>query len=209
MTAGEVTLGGRLPLYDGEGLTPVQKDLFDWQMREAAPWAEAAGFQARTQAGQLIGPFNPALLSPAISKAFFEFVLAEHESTSLSKRAREVIILTVGAVWQAPYELYAHCAVGRHVGLSDDEVRTLAEGGLPKDLSDIETVAHRVARALIARASSRRCALSRGGKAARRQRDHGRRRAHRHLSHRVCHPQRIRDTRAVVRRRCLKSLNRP
>ena len=148
MAAGDVTLGGRLPLYDGEGLTPVQKDLFDWQMREAAPWAEAAGFQARTQAGQLIGPFNPALLSPAISKAFFEFVLAEHQSTSLSQRAREVIILTVGAAWQAPYELYAHCAVGRHVGLSDDEVRALAEGELPTDLSDTETVAHRLARAL-------------------------------------------------------------
>ena len=108
----------------------------------------AAGFQARTQAGQLIGPFNPALLSPAISKAFFEFVLAEHQSTSLSKRDREVIILTVGAAWQAPYELYAHCAVGRHVGLSDDEVHTLAEGGLPDDLSDAEAIAHRVARAL-------------------------------------------------------------
>jgi 4-carboxymuconolactone decarboxylase len=75
-------------------------------------------------------------------------VLAEHQSTSLSKRDREVIILTVGAAWQAPYELYAHCAVGRHVGLSDDEVRTLAEGGLPQDLSDTVTVAHRVARAL-------------------------------------------------------------
>jgi len=56
--------------------------------------------------------------------------------------------LTVGTAWQAPYELYAHCAVGRHVGLSDDEARTLAEGGLPQDLSDTETVAHRVARAL-------------------------------------------------------------
>ena len=148
MTSGDVTLGGRLPLFGDEGLTPEQKDLFDWQMREAAPWAEAAGFQARTQAGQLIGPFNPALLSPGISKAFFEFVLAEHQSTSLSKRAREVIILTVGAGWQASYELYAHCAVGRSVGLSDDEVRTLAEGGLPDDLSDAETVVHRVANAL-------------------------------------------------------------
>ena len=148
MTAGEFTLGGRLPLYDREGLTPAQQDLFDWQMREAAPWAEGAGFHARTEAGHLIGPFNPALLSPVISKAFFEFVLAEHESTSLSKRAREVIILTVGAGWQAPYELYAHCAVGRNVGLSDKEVRTLADGELPEDLSDLETVAHRVARAL-------------------------------------------------------------
>jgi 4-carboxymuconolactone decarboxylase len=148
MTDGPDRLGGRLPLYGREELTPAQKELFDWQMREAAPWAEAAGFHARTEAGQLIGPFNPALLSPAISKAFFEFVLAEHQGTSLSTRAREVIILTVGAVWQAPYELYAHCAVGRHVGLSDHEVRTLADGGLPENLSDAEAVSHRVARAL-------------------------------------------------------------
>jgi 4-carboxymuconolactone decarboxylase len=143
-----VTLGGRLPLYDREALTPAQKDLFDWQMSTAVPWAEVAGFQARTEAGQLIGPFNPVLLSPAISKAFFEFVLAEHENTSLTTRAREVIILTVGAVWQAPYELYAHCAVGRQVGLSGDEVRTLADGGLPKNLSDTETIVHQLARAL-------------------------------------------------------------
>ena len=68
--------------------------------------------------------------------------------TSLSKRSREVVILTVGAVWQAPYELYAHCAVARHVGLSDDAVRTLADGGLPKDLTEAEAVVHRVARAL-------------------------------------------------------------
>jgi 4-carboxymuconolactone decarboxylase len=59
-----------------------------------------------------------------------------------------VIILTVGAVWQSPYELYAHCAVGRHVGLSDDAVRTLANGGLPEQLTDVETVVHRVARSL-------------------------------------------------------------
>ena len=148
MTVNGVTLGGRLPLYDREALEPAQKELFDWLMKEAVPWAEGAGFKAGSEAGQLIGPFNPALLTPAISKAFFEFVLVEHENTSLSQRAREVIILTVGAVWQAPYELYAHRAVGRHVGLSDEEVRTLAEGGLPKDLSDAETIAHRVARAL-------------------------------------------------------------
>ena len=148
MTADGVTLGGRLPLYDREALEPGQKELFDWLMNKAVPWAEGAGFQAGIEAGQLIGPFNPALLTPAISKAFMEFVLVEHENTSLSQRAREVVILTVGAAWQAPYELYAHCAVGRHVGLSDDEVRILAEDGLPEDLSDTETVAHRVARAL-------------------------------------------------------------
>ena len=95
-------LGGRLPLYDGEALDPAQIKLFDQLMTTAVPWAERASFQARTEAGQLIGPFNPALLTPASSSAFFELQLAEQKHTSLSERSREVVILTVGAVWQAP-----------------------------------------------------------------------------------------------------------
>ena len=141
-------LGGRLPLYGSEELDPAQKSLFDWLMNVAVPWAEAADFEARTETGRLIGPFNPALLTPDISSAFLDLAVAEQKHTSLSKRSREVIILTVGAVWQAPYELYAHCAVARHVGHSDDAVRTLADGGLPQDLTDEEAVTHRVARAL-------------------------------------------------------------
>jgi 4-carboxymuconolactone decarboxylase len=117
-------------------------------MNVAVPWAEDANFQASTVGERLIGPFNAALLTPAISSAFIDLAVAEQKNTSLSKRGREVIILTVGTVWHAPYELYAHCAVARHVGLSDDEVRTLADGGLPTDLSAAETVVHRVARAL-------------------------------------------------------------
>ncbi|OBG28586.1 carboxymuconolactone decarboxylase family protein [Mycobacterium sp. 852002-51057_SCH5723018] len=141
-------LGGRLPLYDGEALNPAQKELYDWLMTVAVPWAEDAKFEARTENGRLIGPFNAALLNPAISSALMELAVAEQTNTSLSKRSREVIILTVGAVWRAPYELYAHSAVARHVGLSDDAVQTLAEGGLPKDLTAAEAIVHRVARAL-------------------------------------------------------------
>jgi len=141
-------LGGRLPLYDSEALDPTQKELYDWLMDVAVPWAEAARFRASIEGGRLIGPFNPALLTPGISLAFMDLAVAEQRHTSLSKRSREVVILTVGAVWQAPYELYAHCAVARQVGLSDEEVRTLSDGGRPKSLTDAETVAHRVARAL-------------------------------------------------------------
>ena len=61
MTDDQVTLGGRLPLYDREALQPAQKELFDWLMNKAVPWAEEAGFQAGIEPGQLIGPFNPAL----------------------------------------------------------------------------------------------------------------------------------------------------
>lgn len=148
MSVDHSALGGRLPLYDRESLDPAQKELFDWLMNAAVPWAEDAEFEARTEAGRLIGPFNAAMLTPEISSAFIELAVTEQKNTTLGKRSREVIILTVGAVWQAPYELYAHCAVARHVGLSDDAVRTLADGRLPKDLTAAETVVHRVARAL-------------------------------------------------------------
>lgn len=60
MTADGVTLGGRLPLYNREALEPAHKELFDWLMNKAVPWAGGAGFQAGIEAGQLIGPFNPA-----------------------------------------------------------------------------------------------------------------------------------------------------
>jgi hypothetical protein len=80
-------LGGRLPLYDREGLTPVQKDLFDWQMREAVPWAGAAGFHARTQAGQLIGPFNPAILSPRRSRRRSSNLCSQSTKARLSVNA--------------------------------------------------------------------------------------------------------------------------
>jgi 4-carboxymuconolactone decarboxylase len=148
MSADESGLGGRLPLYGRKALDPAQKALYDWLMNVAVPWADAADFEARTGTGRLIGPFNPALLTPDISTAFLDLAVAEQKHTSPSKRSREVIILTVGAVWQAPYELYAHCAVARYVGHSDDAVRTLADGGLQRELTDEEAVVHRVARAL-------------------------------------------------------------
>ena len=141
-------LGGRLPLYGRDALYPEQAELYDWLMNVAVPWADAAKFQASTDDGQLIGPFNPALLTPAISTAFLQLAITEQKNTSLSRRCREVIIVTVGAVWQAPYELYAHCAVAEQVGLSAEAVRTLAKGGLPEGLTEAEAVAHLVARAL-------------------------------------------------------------
>jgi hypothetical protein len=52
-------------------------------------WAKGADFEARTEAGRLIGPFNPALLTPTISSAFIELAVAEQKHTSLDKRSRK------------------------------------------------------------------------------------------------------------------------
>ena len=53
------------------------------------------------------------------------------------------MILAVGAVWKAEYELYAHSAVGRTAGLSEQAIRILAAGGLPDDISEEEKIAQR------------------------------------------------------------------
>jgi 4-carboxymuconolactone decarboxylase len=61
---------------------------------------------------------------------------------------RQVVILAVGAVWQAPYALYAHSAVALHAGLAESIVAELVAGSLPDALTDAEKTAHRLATAL-------------------------------------------------------------
>ena len=141
-------LGGRLPLFRPAELTAEQKAVYDAIGRTMVPWAEKSGFQSKTEDGALIGPFNSTLLSPAISPAFMKLQEAEAENTSLSERVRQVVILSVGSVWQAPYELYAHSTVARKAGLPDDAIEALVAGGLPENLEEKERIAARFARRL-------------------------------------------------------------
>jgi 4-carboxymuconolactone decarboxylase len=73
---------------------------------------------------------------------------AEATSTSLDNRVRQVVILTVGAVWKSAYELYAHSAEGRHVGLPDEVIEALVAGQIPDQLFDDEKLAARFAQQL-------------------------------------------------------------
>src|SRR6476659_5696750 len=136
-------LGGRLPLADPTDLVGAQRELFDKMTSTVVPWADDTGFHSTTDDGRFIGPFNPALTSVSA-----ELVLGEWEHTSLSPRLREVVILAVGAVWQSEYELYAHSAAARKVGISDNAVRVLASGEIPDDLSKDEKIAAELTRQL-------------------------------------------------------------
>lgn len=140
--------GGRLPLAECASLTDAQREIFDQMTTAVVPWAREAGFQATTDDGRFIGPFNACLLNPAIAAQFLKLQFAEAHTTSLSKRARQVVILTVGAVWRAGYELYAHSAAARHQGLRDADITTLVGGGMPENLTEPEKIAHRLARQL-------------------------------------------------------------
>jgi 4-carboxymuconolactone decarboxylase len=144
-------LGGRLPLADPASLTSAQRELFDRMMATVVPWAENNGFRITTADGRLIGPLNPGLLNPAIGAQFLQLQDVEQRHTSLGERIRQVVILTVGAVWRADYELYSHSVAARRAGLSDACIATLINGGVPDGLTERERVAHRVVNQLSTR----------------------------------------------------------
>jgi len=141
MTKPSQTLGGRLPLADPATLTGAQRDLFEALKAAWEPLSNKAGIQMTTADGRLIGPYNTFLLHPEVAAKFSEFQAAEATYTTLSPRVREVVIIAVGAVWGADYELYAHTTLARNAGLSEHAVTTLANGGIPDDLSEHEKIA--------------------------------------------------------------------
>jgi 4-carboxymuconolactone decarboxylase len=145
LSAQTETLGGRLPLLEPSALSTAQKDTYERLNRTWIPLANDVPFQSKLEDGRLIGPFNPILFCPEISSSFLDLQEAEQNNTSLSQRVREVVILAVGAVWKSHYELYAHAAVARKAGISEDAIRMLAAGGLPDELSDQEKIAQRYA----------------------------------------------------------------
>jgi 4-carboxymuconolactone decarboxylase len=128
-----------------EDLSADQSKIYTLIDTQFVPWAEAADFKSKTDDGRLIGPFNAALYSPEMSSAFLAWQVAEEKHTSLNARVRQVVILAVGAVWKARYELYAHAAVARKAGLSDRAIAKLSAGEPSEDLSDAERIAQRYA----------------------------------------------------------------
>ena len=144
------SLGGRLPLLKVDELDHDQKKLHAAITDKLVSWAKESGFQADTSDGSLIGPFNPMLYSPRVSQGEIAFLQAEQEHTALGKTVREVVILTVGVIWGAAYELYAHAAVGRKSGLSPEVIAALTAGETPEALSIEESVAHEFTRNLVA-----------------------------------------------------------
>ena len=95
-------LGGRLPLLEPEKLQSKQRELYSKINSGVVPLAAAAGFEGRDEQGHLIGPFNATLYSPEICGSFLTLQKIEEEQTTLSKRTRQVVILTVALSGRRP-----------------------------------------------------------------------------------------------------------
>ena len=145
------SLGGRLPLADPATLAPAQRELYDQLIGTWVALTDKLGIRSTTEDGRLIGPFNALLLHPEVTAKLLEFQAAESTNTSLSPSVREVVIIVLGAVYRADYELYAHKIVARTAGLADDHVLALAGGDVPEGLGEHEKLAARLTHAMATR----------------------------------------------------------
>lgn len=86
--------------------------------------------------GRLRGPFNAMLLSPPVGNAVQSVGAAVRYGSTLGDRARELAILAVAGHWDSSFEREAHEAVGRNVGLTEQEMATVRRGEIPR-LADL------------------------------------------------------------------------
>ena len=150
MTDADAELGGRLPLLDPAAYTPAQERVAKLMDASTGKLGREVGFRCKAEDGRFIGPFNPTLRSPDMGLTFVQLQIDEGKYTDLSERVRQVVILSVGSVWRAPYEIYAHEAAARAAGLSEACARALAAGASCQELAPEEEVAQRLALALTA-----------------------------------------------------------
>jgi alkylhydroperoxidase family enzyme len=137
----------RLPLIAPADLTAEQKPLYDDMRKGIASNFNA--FQVLREDGALMGPWNPWLHEPGIGKAIWDLTLAMTANASLPDNVRQIVILVVGARFDAAYEIYAHNAVAEREGMKEERLATLMANLKPTDLSTDESIAFDFAYALV------------------------------------------------------------
>jgi 4-carboxymuconolactone decarboxylase len=141
-------LGGRLPLLPPGAMGERQRAVYDELTRLVVPEAAEGGFVARLDDGRFIGPFNAMLRAPELTAAFGQWV-AGIFAAGIDPQARQAVILTVGAAWQAEYELYAHQAAAAEAGLPAEAIAAIVADAAPAGLSSEADLARRLARAVV------------------------------------------------------------
>ena len=105
-------------------------------------------FSLTDEAGRLNGPFNAMLVTPNVGAPLQEVGSAIRYKTTFTARAREIAILELAALRKSEFEWYAHVRVGKHAGLTDDEIGALRTGTPAPTLDAQETLIRNLARTI-------------------------------------------------------------
>ena len=135
----------RLPPLPPDDLTPAQRAI-----HEAVTGGRRSGgpFRVAAPDGSLLGPFGPMLRSPVIGDTVQHLGAQLRFESVLPTLVREVAILIVAHGWRSEFEWYAHAAVSRKAGLSDETLEALRDGRRPAGLDEAQAVAYDVCVAL-------------------------------------------------------------
>src|SRR5471030_924960 len=137
----------RLPLIAPKDLTAEQQPLYEDMRKGIASNFNA--FKVEREDRALMGPWNTWLHDPGIGEAIWALTLARTTNASLEERVRQIVILVVGAHFNAAYEMYAHIAVAEREGMTAEHLATLVANLKPTDFAADESVAFDVSYALV------------------------------------------------------------
>jgi 4-carboxymuconolactone decarboxylase len=99
-------------------------------------------FVSQTEDGALLGPWGVRIHQPIVGKITRDWVKVLSASGRLPERIRQIAIFCVGSRFNAAYELYAHVAMAKTIGVEESMLTTLAAGGRPADLDKKEGCAY-------------------------------------------------------------------
>lgn len=139
---------GRLTWPRPDELDPPARAVYD----AIAGGPRASGvrlFRMTDDEGRLEGPFNSMLVAPSVGLPLQELGAAIRYRSGLTDRVREIAILAVAVQHACEYEWYAHEAVGRACGMTDEEFDAILAGVPAPSFDPSERAAFAACRSLL------------------------------------------------------------
>ncbi|KAI0022368.1 AhpD-like protein [Xylariomycetidae sp. FL0641] len=98
----------------------------------------------------MLGPYAAFSYTPKMAEAFFIMSKTCYSTEHVKPRNRELAVLALCSVYDAPYMTYCHKNLGKKVGLESDQIDEALRGQEPQGLSEEESAAYCLGRALSA-----------------------------------------------------------
>ena len=142
-TSDDAVRRGRIAWLRPDELDAEQRKVHDSIL--SGPRSGEPAFALTDDEGRLHGPFNVMVAAPGPGLALGELGAALRFRTSLGDRVREIAILTLSVLHRSSFEWYAHDAVARRIGMTEEEIVALAAIESAETFDDVErTVQHSV-----------------------------------------------------------------
>lgn len=119
-------------------LDPEQAELWEQIVSSRAP----GKLDLVGEDGGLIGPFNAFVHAPGVGRHMGALGAALRFKSSLDRRLIELATCTVGAHWNAEFELWAHVPMALAAGVEQEVIDAILAGDAPRFERDDEAAVY-------------------------------------------------------------------